>query len=65
MRGSVRYQRMKLLDCVAARETFEQELESVRRGYGSFVTGWEPFQQVRKPHPSRTEQRGKGGATLF
>src|SRR5579864_1132667 len=34
------YQRMNLLDSVAARDTFEQELERVRRWYGSFVTGY-------------------------
>ena len=34
------YQRMKLLDSVPARDTFEQELERVRRWYGSFVTGY-------------------------
>ncbi len=34
------YQRMKLLDSVAARDRFEQELERVRRWYGSFVTGY-------------------------
>ncbi|HTT19175.1 MAG TPA: hypothetical protein VMG82_09530 [Candidatus Sulfotelmatobacter sp.] len=31
---------MKLLDSVAARDTFEQELEPVRRQYGCFVTGY-------------------------
>jgi putative transposase len=34
------YQRMKLLDSPGARDTFEQELERVRRWYGSFVTGY-------------------------
>ena len=34
------YQRMKLLDSVAARDTFEQELERIRRWYGCFVTGY-------------------------
>jgi putative transposase len=34
------YHRMKLLDSVAARDSFEQELERVRRWYGSFVTGY-------------------------
>ncbi len=34
------YQRMKLLDSVAARDTFEHELERVRRWYGCFVTGY-------------------------
>lgn len=34
------YRRMKLLDSVAARDTFEQELERVRRWYGCFVTGY-------------------------
>ncbi|HEV2469375.1 MAG TPA: transposase [Candidatus Sulfotelmatobacter sp.] len=34
------YQRMRLLDSVAARDTFEQELERVRRWYGCFVTGY-------------------------
>jgi hypothetical protein len=31
------YQRRKLLDSVAARDTFEQVLERVRLWYGSFV----------------------------
>jgi putative transposase len=34
------YQHMKLLDSVAARDTFERELERVRLWYGSFVTGY-------------------------
>ena len=34
------YHRMNLLDPSAARDTFEQELERVRRWYGSFVTGY-------------------------
>jgi putative transposase len=34
------YRRMKFLDSVAARETFEQELERVRRWYGCYVTGY-------------------------
>lgn len=34
------YQRTKLLDSAVARETFEQELERVRRWYGCFVTGY-------------------------
>jgi putative transposase len=34
------YQRMKLLDSIAARDTFEHELERVRRWYGFFVTGY-------------------------
>src|SRR5579871_6939823 len=34
------YHRMNLLDSVSARDTFEQELERVRRWYGSFVTGY-------------------------
>jgi putative transposase len=34
------YQRMKLLDSSASRETFERELEHVRRWYGCFVTGY-------------------------
>lgn len=34
------YQRRKLLDSVAARDTFEQELERVRRWCGCFVTGY-------------------------
>ena len=31
---------MKLLDSVAARDTFEQELQRVRNWYGAFVTGY-------------------------
>ena len=31
---------MKLLDSAAARDTFEHELERVRRWYGCFVTGY-------------------------
>jgi putative transposase len=34
------YQRMRLLDSATARDTFEQELERVRRWYGCFVTGY-------------------------
>jgi putative transposase len=34
------YQRMRMLDSVAARNTFEQELERVRRWYGCYVTGY-------------------------
>lgn len=34
------YQRMKLLASVTTRDIFEQELERVRRWYGSFVTGY-------------------------
>ena|SRR6184192_2844964 len=34
------YRRMPLLDSVAARETFECELERVRRWYGCYVTGY-------------------------
>src|ERR1700722_8795979 len=34
------YRRMKLLDSPAARDTFERELERVRRWYGCFVTGY-------------------------
>jgi REP element-mobilizing transposase RayT len=34
------YRRMKLLDPAAARDTFERELERVRRWYGCFVTGY-------------------------
>ena len=34
------YQRMKLLDSVAARDTFEQELERVRAWYGCYITGY-------------------------
>jgi putative transposase len=34
------YHRMPLLDSVAARETFERELERVRRWYGCDVTGY-------------------------
>ena len=34
------YQRMKLLDSAAARDTFEQKLECVRRWYGCYVTGY-------------------------
>ena len=32
------YQRMKLLDSVAARDTFEQALERVRVWYGCYIT---------------------------
>jgi REP-associated tyrosine transposase len=32
--------RMSLLDSVAAKETFERELERVRRWYGCYVTGY-------------------------
>jgi putative transposase len=31
---------MPLLDLIAARETFERELERVRRWYGCYVTGY-------------------------
>jgi len=31
---------MKMLDSVVARDTFEQELERVRRWYGCYVTGY-------------------------
>ena len=34
------YHRMKLLDTVPARDTFELELERVRRWYGCFVIGY-------------------------
>jgi REP element-mobilizing transposase RayT len=34
------YQRRKLLDSAAARETFEDELERVRRWYGCYVGGY-------------------------
>ena len=34
------YQRMKLLDTAAARDTFEHELERVRRWYGCAVAGY-------------------------
>jgi putative transposase len=34
------YRRMPLLDSVAARETFERELERVRRWYGCYITGY-------------------------
>jgi putative transposase len=34
------YQRMQLLDSATARNTFEQELERVRRWYGCFVAGY-------------------------
>jgi putative transposase len=34
------YQRRKLLDSVAARETFENQLERVRIWYGCYVTGY-------------------------
>jgi putative transposase len=34
------YQRMKLLDSSTARDTFEQELERVRRWYGCFLAGY-------------------------
>jgi len=34
------YQRRKLLDSVAARETFERELERVRQWYGCYITGY-------------------------
>ncbi|MBV8051966.1 MAG: transposase, partial [Acidobacteriaceae bacterium] len=34
------YQRMKLLDSVPARETFERELELVRRWYGFYINGY-------------------------
>jgi putative transposase len=34
------YQRRKLLDSVAARNTFEHELERIRGWYGCFVTGY-------------------------
>ena len=33
------YQRMKLPDSAAAKDTFERDLERVRRWYGCFVTG--------------------------
>ena len=34
------YQRRQLLDSAAARETFEDELERVRRWYGCYVSGY-------------------------
>jgi putative transposase len=34
------YQRQKLLDSIAARDIFEQQLERVRRWYGCFVAGY-------------------------
>jgi putative transposase len=34
------YRRMKLLDSASARDTFEHELERVRRWYGCYVTGY-------------------------
>jgi putative transposase len=34
------YQRRKLLDSVAARETFERELERVCQWYGCYITGY-------------------------
>jgi putative transposase len=34
------YRRTKLLDSAAARDTFERELERVRRWYGCFITGY-------------------------
>jgi hypothetical protein len=34
------YQRKPLLDSATARETFERELERVRRWYGCYVTGY-------------------------
>jgi len=34
------YRRMKLLDPIPARETFECELERVRRWYGCWITGY-------------------------
>jgi REP-associated tyrosine transposase len=34
------YRRMPLLDCAAVRETFERELERVRRWYGCYITGY-------------------------
>ena len=34
------FQRRKLLDSVAAREIFEQELERVRQWYGCYITGY-------------------------
>jgi hypothetical protein len=49
------YRRMKLLDLVAARNTFEQELERVRRCYGCFVTGY-VTNSSRPTLPPRTRQ---------
>jgi len=34
------YQRMKLLDSIDARDTFEKQLERVRRWYGCYLTGY-------------------------
>lgn len=34
------YRRIKLLDSAAARDTFEHELERVRRWYGCYITGY-------------------------
>ena len=34
------YQRMPLLDTLAAKQTFEQELERVRNWYGCYITGY-------------------------
>jgi hypothetical protein len=34
------YRRMPLLDRAAARETFERELERVRRWYGCYISGY-------------------------
>ena len=53
------YRRMKLLDSVAARNTFEQELERVRRWYGCFVTGYVTNSSWLTLPP----ERGKCGAT--
>lgn len=34
------YRRMQLLDSAAARDTFEEQLERVRRWYGCYITGY-------------------------
>jgi hypothetical protein len=49
------YRRMKLLDSVAARDIFEQELERVRRWYGCFVTDY-VTNRSRPTLPPRTRE---------
>jgi len=46
---------MKLLDSVAARNTFEQELEQVRRWCACFVTGY-VTNSSRPTLPPRTRE---------
>jgi hypothetical protein len=55
---------MKLLDSPAAKDTFERELERVRRWYGCFATGYVVMPEHVGASPLPAHQRTRAGKTL-